>query len=373
MSLAHRIDACVRILEDRGLDLLIGFGGHIHNFLMCEPVLVLSGFRTIGPTAAILDRNGKVSLLVSPAWDAARAKRFCGERAEIEGTEDLVAALARNLSDARVSKARIGFAGADLLPSGLVDKLRAAMGPSAVDLDEQVRQVDRVRTPEELENARKATEIAERGFERLLEIARPGMAEYEFAADILCAMKALGAQDNFLLINSSQHGWGVGPPGRRIIQEGDLILAEITPCFGWQFSQICRTVSVGKPSGTVLEKFSLLDRALRVGLKSAVPGTRVLDTANAINKVIMDAGYKDFCGPPYMRVRGHGLGNLSDLPGDIDSNNEALFAENMLFVMHPNQYLPETGYMMCGEPVRIAADGAIPLTSRLGTLDWVEA
>jgi Xaa-Pro aminopeptidase len=175
------------------------------------------------------------------------------------------------------------------------------------------------------------------------------------------------------LINSSQHGSGVAPPGRRIIQEGDLILAEITPSYGWQFSQICRTVSVGRPSATALEKFALLDRALKVGLKSAVPGTRVRDTADAINQVIIEAGYSEYCGPPYMRVRGHGLGNLSDLPGDIDSGNDIEFAENMFFVMHPNQYLPETGYMMCGEPVRISAGGAVPLTSRLGTLDWVPA
>ena len=29
----------------------------------------------------------------------------------------------------------------------------------------------------------------------------------------------------------------------------------------------------------------------------------------------------------------------------------------MIFVMHPNQYIPETGYLMCGEPVVITAEG----------------
>ena len=137
-----------------------------------------------------------------------------------------------------------------------------AIGKGAVNLDVDLREIDRIRSAEELENARRATEIAEKGHERLLEIARPGMAEYEFAADIMCHMKGLGAEDNFLLINSSSHHSGVAPPGRRIIQEGDLILAEITPSVGWQFSQICRTVAVGKPSSVLLEKFAILDRAL---------------------------------------------------------------------------------------------------------------
>ncbi len=78
MSLPHRIESCAGILAERSLDLLVGVGGAIHNFLMCEPVLVLAGFRTIGPAAALLDRRGKVTLIVSPAWDAARAVRLAG-------------------------------------------------------------------------------------------------------------------------------------------------------------------------------------------------------------------------------------------------------------------------------------------------------
>ena len=41
-----------------------------------------------------------------------------------------------------------------------------------------------------------------------------------------------------------------------------------------------------------------------------------------------------------------------------------------MFVMHPNQYLPETGYMMCGGPVVITASGA-QLLSREAELDCV--
>ena len=371
MSLDHRRQSCVRLLEERSLDLLVGFGGHIHSFLLCEPTLVLAGFRSIGPAAAVLKRDGSVTLIVSPAWDEPRARRIAGDRVSVQGTDDLPAALAAFMADAKSE--RVGYAGADLLSIGLVRRVKEALGPKATSLDDEVRRIDAIRSAEELENARKATEIAERGYERLLQVAKPGMAEYEFAADILCFMKGLGAEDNFLLMNSSQHGAGVAPPSRRIIQEGDLILAEITPSYGWQFSQICRTVSVGKPSQQTLDKFAILDRALDVGLASAVPGTKVSDTTRAINQVLIDAGYGDYCRPPYMRVRGHGLGNLSDHPGDIDSDNHASFAENMFFVMHPNQYLPETGYMMCGEPVKIAKNGAVPLTARRGQLDWIEA
>jgi hypothetical protein len=40
----------------------------------------------------------------------------------------------------------------------------------------------------------------------------------------------------------------------------------------------------------------------------------------------------------------------------------------MLFMIHPNQHLPETGYLLCGEPVVLTARGAEPLTKRQSAL-----
>ena len=40
----------------------------------------------------------------------------------------------------------------------------------------------------------------------------------------------------------------------------------------------------------------------------------------------------------------------------------------MIFVLHPNQYLPETGYLMCGEPIRVTATGAETLSTRTAAL-----
>jgi Xaa-Pro aminopeptidase len=72
-----------------------------------------------------------------------------------------------------------------------------------------------------------------------------------------------------------------------------------------------------------------------------------------------------------MRVRGHGLGITSELPGDLTVDKNTVFEEGMVFVMHPNQYIPETGYLMCGESVVISHNGAISLSKRDSELDSV--
>jgi Xaa-Pro aminopeptidase len=75
--------------------------------------------------------------------------------------------------------------------------------------------------------------------------------------------------------------------------------------------------------------------------------------------------------PPHIRRRGHGLGFASTRPGDVSLDNMTVLEPGMLFMIHPNQYLPETGYLLCGEPVVLTAGGAEALTrtqSSLGSI-----
>ncbi len=173
-----------------------------------------------------------------------------------------------------------------------------------------------------LQAAERATWIAERGYERLLEYARPGIREFELAAELYCFMKKLGAEDNFLLMSASQHNLAVRAAGERVLDVGDIILSEITPCYRGQFVQICRTTVIGEPRPVIREKFAILQDAMREGLAAGRAGSTVADVTRAINGVIQNAGYGDYCRPPYMRVRGHGLGITSDRPGDIVDTND---------------------------------------------------
>jgi Xaa-Pro aminopeptidase len=108
-------------------------------------------------------------------------------------------------------------------------------------------------------------------------------------------------------------------------------------------------------------------------MEAAVPGATVAEATEAMNACLRDAGYAEYCRPPYMRVRGHGLGITSNQPGDLHDASDVRFEEGMVFVMHPNQYLPETGYLMCGETVVISHNGAVSLSDRDAVLDTISA
>src|SRR5262249_27327252 len=160
----------------------------------------------------------------------------------------LPAALASALTAHHLDGRNLIAVGLATLAQGLAKRIETALGASSRANELFIRQLARIRSPEELAASKKATAIAERGYEHMLTCVRPGMREYELAAELYCAMKKNGAEDNFLLLSASQHNLAVRAAGGRVLDEGDVILSEITPCYQGQFAQICRTTVIGKPS-----------------------------------------------------------------------------------------------------------------------------
>jgi Xaa-Pro aminopeptidase len=247
----------------------------------------------------------------------------------------------------------------------------SVLGKAPENAERLLSDTAKIRDEWSLYCTRQAVGIAEQGYARLLETARPGMPEHQVAGMLETYMRELGAEDNFQLMSASQHNRLVHQPTNRTLEMGDILLGEITPAVEGEFIQICRTAVIGKPTDLQKEKFAMLDAALRAGMKAATPGTPVKDVVAAINKPIAAAGYEKYTKPPYMRTRGHSM-SLGSMEPEIASDRDHVLQKGMVFVMHPNQYIPDTGYMMCGEPVIITDHGAENLTSRMGTLDTID-
>jgi Xaa-Pro aminopeptidase len=204
--------------------------------------------------------------------------------------------------------------------------------------------------------------IADAGFAAIVEKAKVGMFEYELAAEMEYAMRSRGAEDNFGMLTASDHSHCAHPPQDRKIQPGDIVIAEITPSLDGHFIQLCRTAVVGAPSPLLREKFASLEEALAKSLDKVRPGAKVGEISQAMNQVFTAYGYEKYCRPPYMRVRGHGLGLLSIPFAEIVDENETVIEAGTMFVVHPNQYIPETGYLMLGDTVWVEENGYLRLT-----------
>ncbi len=198
------------------------------------------------------------------------------------------------------------------------------MLPDARAADGIVFDAAAAKTVEEIANAREATRIAELGYARLIDIARPGMSEDALALELKWHTKTLGAEDNFLLLCAGPRNAAVAPSNGRTLQRGDVLVAEITPSYRGQLAQICRTATLGPASADLRHKYDLLVRAMNAGIGAAHPGAPMAAVCRAINTVLEAEGYGEYCHPPHIRRRGHGLGFGSIRPGDVSLDNDTV-------------------------------------------------
>jgi Xaa-Pro aminopeptidase len=340
----NRLAIVRRAMRHQGLDTLLVYDSGRHNFLRMNYVAYLTDFISIGPeTILLLPVDDSPSLFLSPAWDIPRA-----QEESAFGDVRLFNEIWPRLEKLR---GNTGLAGREAMHAGLHDEIVRALERTPVNAKDIIENMARRKSGFELERLRRAAAIADAGVQALHDEARPGLKEYELAAIVEHRMRFLGAEDNFGMVVANSHNQALHPPTDRVVQPGDIIIGEITPCIGGLFVQICRTMVLGAPSPVVREKYAILKTAMGLGMDAAKTGARASAIAAVINRTLIDAGYEAYCRPPFMRVRGHGLGCGSSAPGSLEDGNQTELEEGMTFIIHPNQYLPETGYLTLGDTV----------------------
>ncbi len=352
----RKMERALELIGQKGLNGLVVFSGgtcsilapsYLHYFCECRPM----GQRN----AAVLAKDGRAALLVEPSWDAERVSGKSWIR-DVRGTSNFTGDLVRLMRKFGLS-GPVGIAGF----REVVEEVYTAAGSVAAlqPADGIIEEMAREKTAREIEIVYDAARIADAGFGAFLRYATPGMKEYELVAEMEFAMRAAGADDIFILLSSGPHNEEMHEPTDRRLRPGDIIIGEITPVREGQFMQWCRTIILGKPNPVLVEKYDLLVRALEESLKEVRSGAEASLMVKAMNRVISDAGYGKYCYPPYMRARGHGFGVGSIAPGGaIDEETKLPLERNQVVVVHPNQYLPETGYLACGETFLVTDSGA---------------
>ncbi len=370
MNRQDRLKLLTDLLAAEKLDAVIGFSAAAHHVDFGDAVALLTGIKPMAPSFAVLTKDGVVHLHNAPAWDRSRVELHATAD-RIEMTDDLAASFETVVTSLNLSASNTGVADLVRMPHRLAAGFVSTLGGAPIALDKPFFAVAARKTDHELESARGAAEIAEKTYDYMLEIAEPGMKECYLAAELKNFSRSMGADDNFMMFHAEGHPLAVQPSGERKLEKGDLILAEMTPSYRGRFSQICRTACVGEPTGEQQEKYNLVVGAMMSGIGRAKAGVPMKEICLGVDEVLCGNGYAEYCAPPYMNRRGHGLGIASTAPGNVSLNNEAVLEDGMFFVVHPNQYIPEVGYLLCGEPIVVRDGGADVLTRNRAALDAI--
>jgi Xaa-Pro dipeptidase len=165
---------------------------------------------------------------------------------------------------------------------------RELPGAKFVEAGDILRDCRRLKSPAELEYVRKSGECADKGWQAMANAAGPGVTDNELAAECEAAMIKAGAEvGSFTLFNSKSwpDGWGFPQGGTfRKLKKGDIILNEITPCYGGYYTQICRPIAIGKPAADFVEMFEIHKNMYRIAREGFRAGNVISDIDAKVKK-----------------------------------------------------------------------------------------
>lgn len=350
-----KLQKTIALIQEKQLGGLVIYSGGTCSILRPSYLHYFAGFKPMGPrNAVVVSKSGDIVLLVEPFWDEDRASRESWIP-EIRGSAHFMEDL-RSVLEKMGIAGPVGVVGSREMNSGVYGALSAFI--EIQPADDIFEQIARVKSQREIAVVKEVAALADIGFSAFLKYAREGMREYELAAQMEFAMRSAGAQDIFILLSSGANNFEMHDPTDRRLERGDILIGEITPVLEGQFFQLCRTLVLGEASALLEEKYALLMQALEETLVEVRAGIPASVISKTMNRILSDAGYEKYCYPPYMRARGHGFGAGSLAPGGlIDDNTEADLIKDQVVVIHPNQWLPETGYLACGGTFLITESG----------------
>ena len=277
--------------------------------------------------------------------------------------DDGIGLLARTLCDLVADGGRIGLADAMeshvRMPLRSLEDLRRLMGNRCIVSDGSItRKLRMIKSEAEISKIRHAASLADRAFDRVGEIAAPGvplstvfrkfqMLCLETGADWVPYLAGAAAQGGY----SDVISMATDAP----ITMGDVLMLDTGLVWDGYFCDFDRNFSIGTPTEAVAGAHRRLIDATEAAFEIARPGRTMSDLFHAMD-LILDVG------PGGGRL-GHGLGmQLTEWPSIIAPDHTVL-QPGMVLTLEPVIRLADEKIMVHEEIIVIREDGADHLST----------
>ena len=219
-----------------------------------------------------------------------------------------------------------------------------------------------VKDAAEIANIRRACEIADKAFEKLLPAIKPGVREFEVAAELEYLMRRLGSEAAaFDTIVAS--GWrGSLPHGTatdKKFSAGELVTMDFGAIYNGYCSDITRTICVGKASDEQKKIYNLVLDAQLYGLEIITAGKGGKEIDSAVRDKLESAGYGRF----FVHGLGHGVGlEIHEEPRLSKLSKCEKLLPNMIVTDEPGIYIANFGGVRIEDTVLVTSGRAQALT-----------
>ena len=197
------------------------------------------------------------------------------------------------------------------------------------------------KTPDEIACLMQACAIADSVTITAMENSKPGVREYDVAAEAMKTLFTHGGEFGHLASPFVASGEHMAPPTRfptdKIIRNGDVVFIDIGACWNGYFGDCGRATLAGGPPHPMQQKvYTTVYKALKAGIAKMKPGYTNDDSAQEFIEIARSAGLENNFIKLFI---GHGCGISPNEPpyvGEVMPGAEKIeFEPGMTFAIEP--------------------------------------
>ena len=301
---------------------------------------------------AVLYPDGKISLLVSQLESESANQPNLDVKVYKDGKE-----YKKLLSDALKGSSKIGLNFSNISHSGYIGFKDFFSNKEFIDVSNSFLKSRAIKDSEEIRLISKAIEIAESTMNKIPEIIRNDMKEFELAAEINYLMQKHGA-DKPAFDTISSFGPNSSQPhytqGDTILNSGDFILCDFGACFQKYNSDMTRTFVYKQASEKQKKMHDVVYNAQKIAFEKIKPGIKAKEVHLSVEEYINKT---EFSGC-FIHGTGHSLGmDVHDGYVSFNSASDVELVENMVITVEPGVYIPGFGGVRIEDDILVTSDG----------------
>ncbi|MCK4815147.1 aminopeptidase P family protein [bacterium] len=226
---------------------------------------------------------------------------------------------------------------------------------------EKINEMMLIKDDYEIEQLRRAAEVADIGMREGLNALRPGISEFSILGVIEKAMRDAGSMFTWS-VTGNEIGSGYRQryrdcftvmPSNKIIQYNDLVTIDIHPMISGYLSDLALNAVIGPPIAPVKRLAEGWEEIVEILIDALSPKRTVHDVACAVENAVQKRKLDKFCIPFY----GHGLGADARIPPIVIKGNQQILQPRMVVVAVLQITDPNVGGLRLEVPVLLREKG----------------
>jgi Xaa-Pro dipeptidase len=238
-------------------------------------------------------------------------------------------------------------------PGVLSAAAAAVLGEPVVDARPALLRLQAVKSPDEVERIRGAVRLADAGIAACRAAADAGVREIDVWAETVGAIeRAAGGRVPVLadLVSGPRTEGIGGPPGERALEDGDVILCDLSPRLRGWWADSCVTIAVGEPPPELARAHERAVETLDALIEAIEPGLAA-SALDALGRSRMD----------YPHHTGHGIGVTPHQFPRIVPDSTWTLEPGMVIALEPGTYPGPWGVRV--ERVAVVSEGGCEVLS----------